>query len=86
MNNEAKVLKFIKSVVLAKAKVISYEDIEEAWAKRAAKEVVKGKRKRGRKRRSAALEAGEPEPEPELDVAKNIGAAEPWRAPMSRMH
>ena len=49
---------------------MSYEDIEEARAKRAAKEVIKGKGKRGWKRKSAALEVGEtaPEPEPEVEV------------------
>jgi len=70
MNNIAKVRRSTKSVVLGKAKVMSYEDIEEARAKRAAKEVIKGKRKRGRKRKSAALEAGEPEPEQEPDEAR----------------
>ena len=58
MNNEAKVRRSTKSVVLGKAKVISYKDIEEARAKRAAKEVITGKGKRGRKRKSAAPEAG----------------------------
>jgi hypothetical protein len=38
MNNEAKVRRSTKSVVIRKAKVMSYEDIEEARAKRAAKE------------------------------------------------
>ena len=38
--------------------MISYEDIEEARAKRAAKEAITGKGKRGRKRKSAAPEAG----------------------------
>ena len=66
INNEAKVRRSTKSVVLEKAKVMSYENIEEARAKRAAKEVIKGKGKRGRKRKSAALEADEPEPEPRL--------------------
>jgi hypothetical protein len=60
MNNEAKVRRSTKSVVLGKAKVMSYEDIEEAREKRAAKEVIKGKGNCGRKRKSAALEAGEP--------------------------
>ncbi|KAF4626224.1 hypothetical protein G7Y89_g11935 [Cudoniella acicularis] len=68
-----------------KAKVMSYEDIEEARAKRAAKEVIKGKGKRGRKRKSAALEADEPELEPGPEVARMIEAAEPWRAPVVRM-
>jgi hypothetical protein len=61
MNNEAKVRRTTKSVVLGKAKVMSYEDIEEARAKRAAKEeATAGKGKRGRK--SPALEADAPEP------------------------
>jgi hypothetical protein len=77
MNNEAKVRRNTKSVVLGKAKVMSYEDIEEARAKRAAKEVIKGKGKRGRKRKSAALEVGEPEPEPEPELARMIEAPEP---------
>jgi len=49
-------------VVLGKAKVMSYEDIEEARAKRAAKaQAAAGKGKRGRKRKSPAEEAGAPE-------------------------
>jgi len=41
---------------------MSYEDIEEARAKRAAKEqAAAGKGKRGRKRKSPAEEAGAPE-------------------------
>ncbi|KAF2818931.1 hypothetical protein CC86DRAFT_308292, partial [Ophiobolus disseminans] len=38
INKEAKVRRSTRSVVLEKAKVISYEDLEEARAKRAAKE------------------------------------------------
>ena len=77
MNNEAKVRRSTRSIVLGKAKVMSFEDIEVARAARAAKEVIKGKGKRGRKRKSAALEADEqeadeqePEPEPEPEVAR----------------
>jgi hypothetical protein len=70
-NNEAKVRRSTKSVVLGKAKVMSYEDIEEARAKRAAKDNIKGRGKRGQKRKSTALEAGEPEPEPEVACAAN---------------
>ena len=65
MNNEAKVRRSTKSVVLGKAKVISFEDIKVAREARGAKEVIQGKGKRGRKRKSAALEADEPETEPE---------------------
>jgi hypothetical protein len=69
MNNEAKVRRSTKSVVLGKAKVMSFEDIEVARATRSAKELIKGKGKRGRKRKSAALEADEPETKAELEVA-----------------
>jgi hypothetical protein len=67
MNNKAKVRRSTKSVVLRKAKVMSFEDIEEAQATCAAKEVIKGKGKRGRKRKSAALDADEPEAEAEAE-------------------
>ena len=70
MNNEAKVRRSTRSVVLGKAKVMSFEDIKVARAARAAKEVIKGKGKRGRKRKSAALEADEPETEAEPEVAR----------------
>ena len=69
MNDEAKVRRSTRSVVLGTAKVMSYEEIEEARAKRSAKDALKGKGKRGRKRKSATLDEGEshsqPEPEPE---------------------
>jgi hypothetical protein len=58
VNNEAKVRRSTKSVVLGKAKVMSYEDLEEARAKRAAKEQAEAsKGKRGRKRKNQAPEA-----------------------------
>jgi hypothetical protein len=67
MNNEAKVRRSTQSLVLGKAKVMSFEDIEVARAARAVKD-AKVKGKRGRKRKSDALEADEPEPdEPEPD-------------------
>jgi len=77
MNNEAKVRRSTRSVVLGTAKIMSFEDIEEARAKRTAKDALKGKGKRGRKRKSAAVEADEPElenlePEPELEVAETV--------------
>ena len=95
MNNEAKVRRSTRSVVLGKAKVMSFEDIEVARAARAAKEVIKSKGKRGRKRKSAAPEADEPEAdEPEADepesesepeVARTIGATVLWTAPIAQM-
>ena len=59
INNEVKVRRSTRSVVLGKAKVMSYEDLEEARAKRATKEKAigdKGRGKRGRKRKCPALE------------------------------
>jgi hypothetical protein len=81
MNNEVKVRRSTRSIVLREAKVMSFEDIEVARAARAAKDVIKGKGKRGRKRKSAAQEADEPEPE----VAQIIDVPVPWRAPVARM-
>jgi len=69
MNNEAQVRRSTRSVVLGKAKVMSFEDLEVARAARAAKEVIKGKGKRGRKRKGTALEAEEVDPEPGLACA-----------------
>ena len=71
MNNEVKVRRSTRSIVLGKAKVMSFEDIEVARAARAVKD-AKGKGKRGRKRKSAALEPDEPEPEPEPEVARAV--------------
>jgi hypothetical protein len=62
INNEAKVRRSTKSLVLGKAKVMSYEDLEEARAKRVVKDAVKeakGKGKRGRKRKRATPEVEE---------------------------
>jgi hypothetical protein len=62
INNEAKVRRSTKSLVLGKAKVMSYEDLVQARAKRVVKEATRaanGKGKRGRKRKSSTLEAEE---------------------------
>jgi hypothetical protein len=56
MNSEAKARRSSKSQVLGKAKVMSYQDLEEARAKRNAKEkAVRDKATRGRKRKAPAL-------------------------------
>jgi hypothetical protein len=58
MNNEAKVRRSTKSLVLGKAKVMSYEDLEAARLKRLQKEADKAsKSKRGRKRKDEAKKA-----------------------------
>lgn len=90
-NNEAKVRRSNKSTVVEKAKIMSYEDIEDASAKRAAKEQakVRGKGKRGRKRKSPVLDVGvaleaepgtEIEPEPKVKLARISKTSEPTRA------
>ncbi|KAF1959941.1 hypothetical protein CC80DRAFT_545367 [Byssothecium circinans] len=59
INNEVKVRRSTRSVVLGKAKVMSYEDLEEARAKRATQEKAaadKGKGKRGRPRKNSAAQ------------------------------
>jgi hypothetical protein len=79
MNNKAKVCQSTQSLVLGKAKVMSFEDIKVAQAACAAKEVIKGKGKRGQKCKSTAIEADEPEaddqepePEPEVDSEPEV--------------
>jgi hypothetical protein len=65
INNEAKVRRSTKSLVLGKAKVMSYKDLEEVRVKRAEKDATKeakGKGKCGRKRQSATPEADEATP------------------------
>jgi hypothetical protein len=47
INNEAKVRRLTRLIVLGKAKVMSFEDIEVARVARVTKEVIKGKGKRG---------------------------------------
>ena len=93
INNEAKVRRSTRSVVLGKAKVMSYKDLEEARAKRAAKEkpdTIADKGKRGRKRKSPALEA---EAEAEAKMVQISDMPEPamtptalWRAPVARIY
>lgn len=85
VNNEAKVRRSTKSLVLGKAKVMSYEDLEEARAKRAAKDAAKakGKGKRGRKRKSSTPDADASEPK--AKVARTSEEPELVRAPVARM-
>ncbi|KAF2681185.1 hypothetical protein K458DRAFT_444754 [Lentithecium fluviatile CBS 122367] len=65
INNEAKVRRSTKSLVLGKAKVMGYEELKEAREKRVEKDAgqkAKGKGKRGRKCMSAVPEADTAEP------------------------
>jgi hypothetical protein len=81
VNNEAKARRTTKSVVLGKAKVMSYAELEEARAKRAAKEqaAVASNGKRGRKRETQAPVADAAEVGP-----PSVNMPE-CRAPVARM-
>jgi hypothetical protein len=98
INNEAKVRRSTKSLVLGKAKVMSYEDLEEARVKRAAKEraaAEKGRGKRSSKCKTPA-QGGEKEAIlPQQDeglsapvnrTARNKARPTPWRAPAAVMY
>lgn len=85
VNNEGKVRRATKSLVLGKAKVMSYEDLEEARAKRAAKDAAKAKGKgtRGRKRKSPTTvddRADRP-----FKAARKREVPESTRAPVTRV-
>ncbi|KAF1828123.1 hypothetical protein BDW02DRAFT_469233, partial [Decorospora gaudefroyi] len=95
-NKEAKVRRSTKSELLGKAKVMCYEDLQEARAKRAAKEkAAQDKAKRGHKRKTSAQE-GAPKPrtmEAGLSEASSARtpmaqidkAPVPWKAPVAQM-
>ena len=86
INNETKVQQSTKSLVLGKAKVMSYKDLEEVQAKRADKEATKeakGKSKRGQKHKSATLEADAPEPN--VKMVRRSKALAPVRASVVQM-
>jgi len=90
INNEAKVRQSIQSLVLGKAKVVRFKNIEVARAARVAKDIIKNKGKCGRKRNSATVEVDEPEadepgPGPEPELAQIIELPKIWRAPVARM-
>ncbi|KAJ5052501.1 hypothetical protein PSV09DRAFT_2353486 [Bipolaris maydis] len=82
INNEAKVRRSTRSLVIGKAKVMKWEDLDKARAARAARDKAaaeKGKGKRGRKRKVSAREADsntEGEIENEAD-AQEAGSSVP---------
>jgi hypothetical protein len=92
INKEAKVRRSTRSLVLGKAKVMSYEDLEVARENRAAKDEVtadKGKGKGSRKRNCAAPEAAEPSAKvvrtsTVRKAAKDKDSVVPWMAPVAR--
>jgi hypothetical protein len=86
INNEAKVRRSTRSLVLGKGNglVMSYEHLEEVRANRLAEgsaERTKGKERRGRKRKSTVLEA----PKPSAKVARVCQAPTPARTLIEQM-
>jgi hypothetical protein len=61
MDNEAKIRRSTQSLVLGKAKVMSFKNLEVARAARAAKKIINGKGKRDRKRKSTVPDKPKPE-------------------------
>jgi hypothetical protein len=96
INKEAKVRRSTRSLVLGKAKVMSYEDLEVARENRAVKDKVKagkGKGKGSRKRKCAAPEADVAEPNAKVvrtsticKEAKDKDSVVLWMAPVARMY
>jgi hypothetical protein len=96
INKEAKVRRSTRSLILGKAKVMSYEDLEVARENRAAKDKVtagKGKGKGSRKRKCAAPEADVAEPSAKVvrtstvrKATKDKDSVVPWMAPVARMY
>ncbi|KAG4439421.1 hypothetical protein IFR05_005114 [Cadophora sp. M221] len=84
INNEAKVRRSTRSLMLRKAKVMSYEDLEEAQAKRAIK-AAKGKGKRGPKRKSGTPEADEGTADTARRSRKRQSAAQDLPKPSNRV-
>lgn len=87
MNNEAKVRRSTRSVVLGKAKIMSFEDIEVARAARAAKEAnkAKGKGKSAVPEAQKPATAGMPGMDLEPKVARVYEALNVWKAPAAPM-
>jgi hypothetical protein len=81
VNDKAKVRRSTKSLVLGTAKVMGYEELQDARAKRAETEAAKAtiaKEKRGRKRKMASTEADAIEPK--RKVARAREGLQPTRA------
>lgn len=86
VNNEAKVRRSTKSIVLGKAKVMSFEDLVKARTKRAEKEtndLAKYRRSRGRKRKDGTPESCVSDPVIDARCIENV--TEPARSSIQCM-
>jgi hypothetical protein len=94
VNDEAKVRRSTKSLVLGTAKVMGYEELQDARAKRAeteAAKATKAKGKRGRKRTKESLEADATEPKRKVAQASErraltLALGPSPRVPVARMY
>ena len=86
MNDEAKKRRLSKSMILGRAKVISYEDIEETRARRAAKENTKSKRKGSQTYQFVAAEENNFESDMAAEVVQRIKVPQLGRAPVARVY
>ena len=79
INSEVKARRSTKSLVLGRAKVMSYKELKEARAKRAAKEeAAASKTKSDHARKNTALEVGRSKPK--TKVSRIRAKPEPWKA------
>ena len=72
MNDEVKKRRLSKSAILGRAKIINYENIEEARAKRAAKKIINSKRKDSQKYQFIAAEGNDFESDTEAEVVQRM--------------
>jgi hypothetical protein len=94
VNDKAKVRRSTKSLVLGTAKVMGYEELQNARAKHAqteAAKATKAKGKRGRKRTNASLEAEATEPKRKAarvreELAPTLIPVPSPRVPVARMY
>ncbi|RYN90093.1 hypothetical protein AA0119_g11234, partial [Alternaria tenuissima] len=90
INNEAKARRSTRSIVLGKAKVMSFEDLEEAKVRRAEKDkAVAQKGQRGRKRKEPASEVLPPSNKVARTggvIASDNSPATSWRIPVAKMY
>ncbi|KAF2026431.1 hypothetical protein EK21DRAFT_92366 [Setomelanomma holmii] len=94
VNDEAKVRRSTKSLVLGTAKVIGYQKLQDARAKRAeteAAKATKAKGKRGRKRTKASLDTDAPELKRKVararaELAPTSAPVPSLRVPVARMY
>ncbi|KAK7189938.1 transposase [Paraphaeosphaeria sporulosa] len=93
INDEAKVRRSTKPIVLGTARIMSYEDLVDARVKRAEKDAAKeakGQGKRGRKRKTVApeteAEAGPAEPTVKKTRTSEVLESEQQRVTVARMY